>query len=1136
MSAVFKKKWVSLLIWCLMLFVIAFLCVHVFSFTKISQRLFVKRVQHSLTATNQVMHQSMDDFFAALDDTSPLPFSTLSSVLPSGVDAFIFGNDSLVFWSSNQIEPKIVRKRVPLSCDTILHFGNGDYLFSAAQHGDYRCYFYSLINTTYPFENHYFVNRFLPFVSPRDVCFLSNAEEDSFPVYSSSGKVIAYFMSVNASSLGFSKPGWLVGSVMLLLLCAYLLVYRGLSRLRLKSMSRHSACFLPILLLFLFFLAVVFVFPALFRYGFSRGFYIPLVIAIDQVFLLYFVGFLLFLTCLFVLKSLFNHVMFQGKMVWIPLVLFVASVILASLLLHLHWLVPLMGVLIGVLFVLYSRYRFVGDVLFMVFQIMLWGVLLTVLYDQVYTQFENEEIKTLAVSLADERDPDFERSYQHFLDDVQHDTAFFAAVLSDDIMEEVALDYMRSFLFDSVMNQYNVKLTLCAPGAELEVQPEGLVSDCRGYFQEQYERNHGIDLSEGLCFLDYHSLDPSYLSMIDLVVNDTVTDLTLFLEFSKPVAPLVFGLPGLLQHGSGNAFLNPSVAVYQDSLLVYKIGSYTYPNFLTDYRHRVNDFSYGMRMKHYAYQSDPSKIVAVTVERRSTMSTTTPFVFFFFFLLVLLLLISLASGVKRSRVVPRTLSGKFQMMVLLALGISFPLVGTISVFYMNQGYTKKANDFHFERTRSLLRDISSEVDFSFLRHPGFHYELDQILQHYSETFFTDINIYGLDGKLLATTCPEIQDLHLQASLMNAEAFQSMHGERLLYYFHDETLGNAVYQSAYIAIQDIAGKTIAYLNTPYFSSRSELRAEIVTFMLAYINIILVIILLVFTAVLLITRQVTYPLEQLQVKMRDVDLNKSNELLEWKSNDEIGTLVKQYNQLVIELEKSAAELRRTATESAWRGVARQVAHEIKNSLTPMRLSLQMLQRSIEKGADDVNERVVRTSNTLIEQIDALSDIASSFSTYAKLPENHPQPLDLAELVGNVVQLYDHFENITFNYEHDPHTVFTFNGDKTNLNSAIGNIVKNATQAIGSNPNGQIDVKLSASSGIYRISVRDNGKGIKEDDKKLIFLPNFTTKSGGSGVGLSLTYNIIQSAGGTISFESEEGKGTEFVIALPQNAISS
>jgi signal transduction histidine kinase len=1136
MSFGFKKKWVSVLILGIMLFVAAFLCVHVFSFTSVSQRLFVKRVQKSLTHQSQAIHRSMESFYYCIDNDSVLTYSSISSFLPDDIDALIFSSDSLLFWSSNQIEPKVIRKRVPLFCDTLVHFGCGDYLISSAAHGAYQCYFYSLINTNYPIENHFFVNQFQAFDSPRDVRFLAHSEPGASPVYSSSGQVIAYFVSENASSLGFSKLGWLIGCLMLLFFCAYLLLYRAIVRFRFHTLSNPFALWFAIISLFLLFLAVVFGFPFLYRYGFSKGFFIPLSISLDPVFLLYFGVLLLFLSCLFGLKALFTHILYHKKQVWLPFLFYLVSVVLASLLLHLHWLIPLMGVLIGALFVLFSRFRFIGDVLFLVVQIMLWGVLFTDLYDQEYTLFENEEIKSFAVSLADERDPDFELSYQHFLEDVQHDSAFFAAVLSDDIMDEVALDYMRSFLFDSVMNQYHVKLTLCGPGAELEVQPEGLVSDCRGYFQEQYERNHGIDLNEGLCFLDYHSLDPSYLSMIDLVVNDTVPDLTLFLEFSKPVAPQVFGLPGLLQSGSGHAFLNPSVAVYQDSLLVYKIGSYTYPNFLIDYRHRVNDFSYGKRMKHYTYQSAPSKLVAVTVERRSSMATTTPFVFFFFFLLVLLLLITLASGVKSSHIIPRTLSGKFQMMVLLALGISFPLVGTISVFYMNQGYAKKASDFHFERTRSLLRDISSEVDFSFLRQPGFHYELDRIIQHYSETFFTDINIYGLDGKLLATTCPEIQDMHLQAALMNAEAFQNMHGERLLYYFHDEQLGDAVYQSAYITIQDDAGKAMAYLNTPYFSSRSELRAEIVTFVLAYINIILLIILLVFSAVLLITRQVTYPLEQLQEKMREVDLNKSNELLEWTSNDEIGTLVKQYNQLVLELEKSAAELRRTATESAWRGVARQVAHEIKNSLTPMRLSLQMLQRSIERGADDVNERVMRTSNTLIEQIDALSDIASSFSTYAKLPENHPQPLDLAELVGNVVRLYDHFENISFRFEYDSHSDFTFHGDKTNLNSAVGNIVKNATQAIGSKPNGQIEVMLQAAPEIFRIIIRDNGKGIKEEDKKMIFLPNFTTKSGGSGVGLSLTFNIIHSAGGTISFESEEGKGTSFVIVLPRNAISS
>ena len=284
------------------------------------------------------------------------------------------------------------------------------------------------------------------------------------------------------------------------------------------------------------------------------------------------------------------------------------------------------------------------------------------------------------------------------------------------------------------------------------------------------------------------------------------------------------------------------------------------------------------------------------------------------------------------------------------------------------------------------------------------------------------------------------------------------------------------------------------------------------------------------VLRITNRLTQPLALIQNKLGNIKFDQKNEPLEWRRNDEIGALVKQYNQLIVELEKSAAELKRPTAESAWRGVARQVAHEIKNSLTPMRLSVQMLQRNIENGKA-TPEQTQRTANTLIEQIDALSDIASSFSRYAKLPENHPQPLDLAELVGNVVNLYDNAENITFSYLYDKTKDHTFNGDKTNLNSAIGNLVKNATQAIGSKPNGKIEVTLQSTETDFVISVKDNGKGIKEEDKGQIFLPNFTTKTGGSGVGLSLTYNIVQSAGGKISFESEEGKGAEFVIELPK-----
>lgn len=353
----------------------------------------------------------------------------------------------------------------------------------------------------------------------------------------------------------------------------------------------------------------------------------------------------------------------------------------------------------------------------------------------------------------------------------------------------------------------------------------------------------------------------------------------------------------------------------------------------------------------------------------------------------------------------------------------------------------------------------------------------------------------------------------------------------LFFTHEEHLGKGKYESAYIPLTDANGNTLAYLNTPYFLSSTDLHNEIRNFILTYLNIIIVLFGGALFFILLITRHLTRPLTLIQNKLGDIKIDKKNEPIEWKNNDEIGALVKQYNHLIVELEKSAAELKRTAAESAWRGVARQVAHEIKNSLTPMRLSVQLLQRNIDNGKA-TPEQIQRTTNTLIEQIDALSDIASSFSTYAKLPENHPAPLDLAELVQNVVNLYDNAENIEFHYNYDKTKDHTYNGDKTNLNSVVGNLIKNATQAIGTKPDGRIDVGLKNTKTAFIISVKDNGKGIKEEDKDRIFLPNFTTKSGGSGVGLSLSYNIVQAAGGTIAFESQEGEGAEFVITLPKS----
>lgn len=1060
---------------------------HLFSFTDLSHRWFAKRVQNALLKVDARVRQSEETVVVAFDSWDRMGDFPINEVeLPKDVSLFLFERDTLVYWNDNHVEPKLLRKHLGSVSDTLLSLNCGDYLVRSFKKDIYQFYVFSLVNTHYPLENEFFVNRFLPIFGRHHVIFFKDAEPNSYPLYSQTGSLLSYF-SLSFPTFGTSANlSLLVVCFVLMLLCVYLLVLR-IAYLKLKKKPDKTVPSKDVVARFVVgALVSYFVFGCLFwllfKYFFSTGFFIPAGMRLDFCLVLFFLGILLLVTFLVVYMRLYRR-----------------------------------------------YYHDRGVVLVTIVHVILLGFMLTIIYDVEYQKFENQQVQELAVSLSDERDPAFEASYNLFVGAAQKDTIFHQMMLSEDMMDVVMKDYIRSFLFDSVMNKYNVLVTLCNPDMELVLQPHNMVRDCDEYFLSKVSENHGVSLGNGLYFVDYNTLDPNYLGAISISLSDSLDLSTLYLEFSRPIAPQGYGLPNTLQDEHSLLPLDYSVACYRDTLLVYKFGSFIFPNYLYDYHHGINEFSNDKKLKHYAYQADESKVVAICLNRRGLMELTAPFTVFFLSILLVYLLVYLVSFRGQGHPLANTLSRKYQMLVLVALGISFLVVGPVSVFYLKTLYDQKTNDFHFERTRTLLLDITGEVDFSILKMPGFNAMLDEILRHYSETFFTDINIYELDGKMLATTTPEMIDLRLQSSVMDPEAFHNMHGEKTMYFIHEEHLGKAVYQSAYIAIQDDEGNTMAYLNTPYFTSKSAFRSEIINYILTYINIIILIILASLPLVLFYTRKNTYPLTQLQARMQEVDINKRNEPIDWQSNDEIGALIKQYNQLVVALEKSAAELRRTATEKAWRSVARQVAHEIKNSLTPMRLSVQMLQRSIENGATDLDERTLRTSKTLIEQIDALSDIASSFSTYAKLPENHPAPLDLAELLGNLVHLYGNEENIEIHYAFDPKKDYTYNGDKTNLNSAIGNILKNAVQAIGSKHNGRIDVMLKALGNHFVISIKDNGKGIKEEYKNQIFLPNFTTKSGGSGVGLSLAYNVIQASGGTITFESQEGVGTEFVVDL-------
>jgi nitrogen fixation/metabolism regulation signal transduction histidine kinase len=259
-------------------------------------------------------------------------------------------------------------------------------------------------------------------------------------------------------------------------------------------------------------------------------------------------------------------------------------------------------------------------------------------------------------------------------------------------------------------------------------------------------------------------------------------------------------------------------------------------------------------------------------------------------------------------------------------------------------------------------------------------------------------------------------------------------------------------------------------------------------------------------------------------------KNNEKIEWKRRDEIGQMVDEYNRMIDELAKSADLLARSERETAWREMARQVAHEIKNPLTPMKLSVQHLEKAWKDRTPDWDDRLKRFTESMTEQIESLSAIASEFSDFAKMPVTRPEILDINEVLENVKALYFDTSRIRFEFLYDsgiPHTIL---GDRKQLLRVFTNLINNAIQAIGDNEKGMIRIELESSGNRYHLKISDSGKGISAALSDRIFQPNFTTKSGGMGMGLAIVKSIIQGLGGEISFTSGEGSGTTFLLVFP------
>jgi signal transduction histidine kinase len=473
----------------------------------------------------------------------------------------------------------------------------------------------------------------------------------------------------------------------------------------------------------------------------------------------------------------------------------------------------------------------------------------------------------------------------------------------------------------------------------------------------------------------------------------------------------------------------------------------------------------------------------------------------------------------------QSLRERIQLGIVFVSIISFAAIAFITIFYFSTEYA----DYHDTALTNRVKTTAQLASLQVQTNIENNHTLPDV-NKLSEISRLDVNMYDLSGNLIKSSSENVFDRRLISRQMNPVALHELRTEQITQFIQDEQIATFKYLSAYIMLRDNCDTPIAYLNLPYdTASSNKARAqEVAQFLGTLLNVYVLFLLLASGAALFIARSITRPLAIVAEKLRQVKLDKKNEPLDWQVRDEIGGIVARYNQMIIDLETNKQALERTQRESAWRDMAKQVAHEIKNPLTPMKLNIQFLQRLFETNPEKAKAKIERISAAIIEQIDNLAAIASEFSAFAQMPAPVNEKINLANLVESVFLLFGEEQNAQLTHELPADACWVF-ADKNQLIRVLNNLIKNAIQAIDDD-NGRVNVRLFCKNNTAFLSVEDNGCGIPEERKSQIFTPYFTSKSSGTGIGLSMCKTIITMANGKIYFDSMADVGSVFTVELP------
>lgn len=614
----------------------------------------------------------------------------------------------------------------------------------------------------------------------------------------------------------------------------------------------------------------------------------------------------------------------------------------------------------------------------------------------------------------------------------------------------------------------------------------------------------------------------------------------------------------------GNTALRPRVseysyAVYKDKRLVYQSGDYAYSIINTWGDNEIYQYRFfeENQYSHLSYTDLQPLTVVVSKPSNSISQFIGLFSFIFtcctvilIFVLLVFILMNLQFFKKwwltqneftiwiRSALLKLMMMEDNQIILIrtrIQTSIVFIVFTTLlfssyfTIRFTSDKYNLRQTDRLIKKLRNIVINAENER-INTIVNTFAEGEVEAFINQIADFYDTDISLFNTKGQLVSSSISKLYDEHIISPQMHPLAYFHLNQLRESQYSQTEQIGTLSFQAAYAPLFNSRNEVVGYLQLPYFSKQVDLLSEISSVVIGFINLYVLLFIIIVIIAYWVSRNISYPLTLIQQRLSNTSLGKSNEPILWQRDDEIGELVKQYNSMILQLDESARKLAETERQGAWREIARQIAHEIKNPLTPMKLSVQHLQRAYTNKDANLGDKVVRTANLLITQIDILSELANEFSSYAKMPTPTYDSISIYNTLLSLIELYKqgNEHHITMRCPED--LVISF--DVGYLNRTLSNLIKNAIQAIPEEQIGEIIIEVIEHNETVKIYVKDNGSGMSMEQAEKIFTPYFSTKISGMGLGLPIVKNMIESGGGQIVFTTQLGKGTEFCVTLPKH----